>query len=161
MTGSRSTGSTDIPLTDRIALMRIREVTTDDASAVADLLGQLGYPATADSIPARLAAMAEQRIAVAWVAETAGGVVGLATVHVFAALHADAPVGDLSALVVAPGARRRGVGRALVARAEQWARGAGASRLSIAVGAQRRDAHAFYERLGFRRTGFRYAKALP
>ena len=38
--------------------MRIREISDDDASAAADLLGQLGYPGRAEALPARLAAMA-------------------------------------------------------------------------------------------------------
>jgi GNAT superfamily N-acetyltransferase len=112
------------------------------------------------AIPARLAAIAEQGIAGAWVAVTGDEVVGLATAHVFASLHTDGPVAYLSTLVVSQGARRRGVGRALVATAEAWARTAGAARLSISVGTHRLGAQTFYEQLGYQRTGFRYAKAL-
>lgn len=50
---------------------------------------------------------------------------------------------------VAPSARRGGVGRALVAAVEAWARGWGATSLVLWVYRSNRDALRFYRRLGF------------
>ena len=140
--------------------IRIREPSGADHAAVAALLGELGYPAEAQALPARLAAMRRERIAALWVAEVDGRIVGLASAHCFSALHADAPVAYLSALVVCEDARRCGAGRALVEQAQSWARDRGAPRMSISVGAQRQTARSFYRAMGFEETGSRFAKVI-
>jgi GNAT superfamily N-acetyltransferase len=40
-------------------MIQVRDALPEDASAIADLLGELGYPASAAEIPARLDAVAE------------------------------------------------------------------------------------------------------
>jgi N-acetylglutamate synthase-like GNAT family acetyltransferase len=100
----------------------IREAADGDASSLASLLGQLGYPADARDLPRRLKRLAERGTAVAFVAEVEDRVVGVATAHAFASIHAERDVAWLTTLVVAQDARHRGVGRALVAAAEGWAR---------------------------------------
>ena len=52
-------------------------------------------------------------------------------------------------IVVAPGWRDRGIGTALMAAAEQWARDRGARRMILDVIAANVDARRFYERLGY------------
>ena len=52
-------------------------------------------------------------------------------------------------LVVAPAVRRRGVGRALMAAVEAWARRQGAASVVLTVWAGNRAAAAFYEALGY------------
>ena len=99
--------------------------------------------------------------AVALVARDDGGILGVATVHELTVLHAGGRLAQLTLLVVATPARRRGVGRRLVAAAEEWARARGCVRMVVASGLQRADAHAFYERLGFEHSARRYSKALP
>ncbi len=58
--------------------------------------------------------------------------------------------GHVSDIVVAPQAEGRGVGQALMAAAEAWARGRGYRLLSLHVFAANVRARAFYERLGYR-----------
>ena len=94
----------------------------------------------------------------AFVAEVDGATVGLATVHSRAVLHAARPVVQLTALVVPPEMRGRGVGRALVDEAERWGRTRGADRLVVTTALHRADAPLFYERIGFEHTGRRYVK---
>jgi ribosomal protein S18 acetylase RimI-like enzyme len=55
----------------------------------------------------------------------------------------------LDGIAVDPGSRRRGVGRQLVAGAQQWARARGADWLELNVYEFNRDAIAFYDALGF------------
>src|SRR5204863_3055212 len=94
------------------------------------------------------------------VAELDGDLVGLATVHVTTVLHRPTSVGRITALVVAERARRRGVGRALVAASERWIAARGCGLLELTSNRQRIEAHAFYERLGYEPTSLRFKKSL-
>jgi GNAT superfamily N-acetyltransferase len=92
------------------------------------------------------------------VATTGDEIIGLATVHVRFTINHDAPIGQLTMLVVDEKNRAHGVGRALVETAEQWARERGCKRFVVTTALRRADAHAFYERLDYKHTGRRYGK---
>jgi GNAT superfamily N-acetyltransferase len=139
------------------APVEVRPARDDDAPALAPLLAHLGYPADAAALPARLARLRD-RGDEAFVAELDGRVVGLATAHSRAVLHVERPVAQLTALVVPPELRGRGVGRALVDVVQRWARDRGADRLVVTTALHRADAPLFYERLGFEHTGRRYVR---
>ncbi|WP_017932778.1 LLM class flavin-dependent oxidoreductase [Nocardioides sp. Iso805N] len=91
-----------------------------------------------------------------WVAEdvTSGELLGAVTTP-----GENGPVGrvarhndlDFRLLAVAPGARRRGVGRLLVEHVIELARARGRARVVMNSGPQMTGAHALYARLGFRR----------
>ena len=61
--------------------------------------------------------------------------------------------GELHRLYVRPDQRRRGLGRALILLAEDHARSRGATRIVFWSDTRFTDAHALYERLGYRRVG--------
>jgi RimJ/RimL family protein N-acetyltransferase len=91
--------------------------------------------------------------AAVFVAETPEGVVGrlsLARDPHPASRH----VADLG-LMVAAVHRRRGIGRALLTRAVDWARGTGVTKLELHVFPHNRPALALYEQFGFVREGYR------
>jgi GNAT superfamily N-acetyltransferase len=137
----------------------IRDASLGDSAAVAALLGQLGYPAGADDVAARirrLAATGDRLV----VAELGGKVVGLADLHVSPSLEYDEPAGKLAALVVDEAHRGSGIGRALVEAMEAEARARGCGIFFLTTAERRADAHAFYERVGLEYTGRRYAKTL-
>jgi RimJ/RimL family protein N-acetyltransferase len=67
---------------------------------------------------------------------------------------ASAHVADLG-LMVASVARRRGVGRALLDAAVEWARGSGVRKLELHVFPWNEAALALYEAFGFEREGYR------
>lgn len=60
---------------------------------------------------------------------------------------------ELSSMWVAPSARGRGVGAALVGEIERWARSIGARALHLCVAEDNVQAAALYQRLGFEYTG--------
>jgi GNAT superfamily N-acetyltransferase len=141
-------------------MVNIRPARSDDAATIADLLGQLGYPATAAEVALRLTQLDEHGHAVTYVADRDGKVLGVVTGHVYPSIHASRIAAWLTTLVVSDQDRASGVGRALTEAVENWARERGAERLSVTSGNQRHGAHAFYERLGYERTGQRLTKKL-
>jgi RimJ/RimL family protein N-acetyltransferase len=72
--------------------------------------------------------------------------------------HPSSPhVADLG-LIVAAGERRRGIGTALLAAAETWARRSGIGKLELHVLPHNAPAIALYEKLGYEREGVRRAQ---
>jgi GNAT superfamily N-acetyltransferase len=93
------------------------------------------------------------------VAEAGGEAIGFASGYAMPLIQRD-PAGRLAALVVGAGARRAGVGRALVDAVTSEARRRGCERLEVTSAAHRSDAHGFYERLGFVDKPRRFVKQL-
>lgn len=150
------------PLTQRSSLLtiKLRSPSLSDTPVLSKLLGELGYPAEPDTIPARLTSLQGDQRAVVAVAVLDGHVVGAMTAHVISALHVTGPVAMLTALVVARESRGKGVGRALVERAESWAVARGAAKISLTSALHRVEAHDFYKKLGYEHTGVRLSKSL-
>ncbi len=139
---------------------RIRDAKLSDASAIAALMCELGYETTSDEMRARLKSIlgdARYSTFVAKIDNELCGIVGTLT-------HASHEHNDLSgkiiALVVSKKERRSGVGRALVAAAENDFARRNVARVTLTTRFEREDAHRFYEALGYSRTGFRFAKSL-
>jgi ribosomal protein S18 acetylase RimI-like enzyme len=72
----------------------------------------------------------------------------------------DDPSGRILALVTLSAARRRGIGRALIATAEKDFAQRGVTRVALDARLTREDAHKFYESLGYERNGWRFVKQL-
>jgi GNAT superfamily N-acetyltransferase len=140
--------------------MRIRSATGEDAEVMALLLAELGYPTSASALPERLRAVESEGGAVFLAVNSDGVALGLTSVARHATIHADAPVAYITALVTGAAARGQGIGRAMVAAAEQWAREQGCVRLSVTSAEHRADAHAFYPRCGMPYSGKRFSKTL-
>jgi RimJ/RimL family protein N-acetyltransferase len=102
-----------------------------------------------------LRAIRKSEHAAVFVAETDEGLVGRLSIsrdpH-----PASRHVADLG-LMVAQEARRQGVGRALMAAAEDWARVVGVLKIELHVFPYNEAALALYEELGYRREGLRLA----
>jgi GNAT superfamily N-acetyltransferase len=120
-----------------------------DAPALAELAGQLGYPARPPETAARLADLLarpdEQRV---WVARADGRAIGW--LHAYVARHlVDDPYIEVGGLVVAEGERGHGVGAKLLSAVDDWAVSKGMARVGVHSNVLRADAHRFYERAGF------------
>ena len=142
-------------------MVLVRSASRSDASAIAPLLGQLGYPVDQGAFEHRFDRVATTGVDPAWVAVIEGSepdVVGFAAGHLFRPFELDGPVAELTAIVVDEGRRGEGVGRALVTEFEEWAISAGCVRWSVATAFRRSDAHAFYERLGYQQLARKYQK---
>ena len=88
------------------------------------------------------------------VAELDGTIAGVASIVTRPRLNWVTPEAWIADLVVDPGRRRRGVGKALVDACAAHARGRGCHLLRLECGTSRHEAHALYEAYGFERAGY-------
>jgi len=125
----------------------IRRAVIEDAPVLAALAGELGYPAEPDEIERRLASLPPDDEV--WVATIDVTVVGWIHCSVRRTLVVE-PHLEILGNVVGEGWRGRGVGRALMVRAEASARTRGLAKVRLRSGIERDAAHEFYRRLGYR-----------
>lgn len=140
--------------------MEIRGIEVEDAGDLLPLLDLLGWPTDHERASIRIRRLLEHPDHHAWVAVD-GRLVGLATGQLNWMLQVDEPVAELTGLAVLPEAAGSGVGSRLLAAFEAWATAAGAKRLKVTSGDHRPDAHLFYERRGYARSGIRFHKVNP
>lgn len=133
----------------------VRSAGVQDAPALARLSVELGYQADADVVRERLALLASLTRHAVFVAErdtaqaeSARDVIGW--IHVGRAISLEAgESAEIFGLIVGAAGRRAGVGRALVAHAERWARDCGLARIVVRSNALRTEAHLFYPALDY------------
>lgn len=140
----------------------IRAAAPADASAVANLSSEWGYPCSEPTMRSRLERMIDSPAHLVLVAEVDGAAAGWATGEVRISLGSDPRV-ELTGLVVTERLRRSGVGSRLVEKIELWAIEKGCRELFLRSNIARPEAHPFYERLGYERTKTQHAyrKVLP
>ncbi len=127
----------------------VRKARSSDAPRIAELSGELGYPATAKNISQRMRKLRAGTPNVLFVAESPGaGVVGWTHVSV-THLVEHGTRAELNSLIVAEGQRSLGAGSKLLAAAEAWARKHGCPSMSVRSNVVRDRAHAFYLREGY------------
>ena len=138
----------------------IRDARPAGAEPIAGLLGELGYASEAAQVERRLERIAGDPSSRLFVATVNDRVAGLAGFHLLPLVEHDEPGCQLTALVVGGAYRRTGVGSELVRTVEREARSRGGRRVVVNTARHRKDAHAFYERLGFEATGLRFIKGV-
>ena len=124
----------------------IRRAASSDTSELAELAGELGYPTTSGELARRLANLPPGDDV--WVAELDGRVAGWVHAALRLSLVAEPHV-EVLGLVVRAGCRGSGVGRLLMAAAEDSARAHGVALVRLRSGSHRDGAHAFYRALGY------------
>jgi ribosomal protein S18 acetylase RimI-like enzyme len=128
--------------------MIIRIATPSDAGHLARMNAAFnGVSDSAAQIAARLSACAA--IETALVAELDGQIGGFACVRVVPCVLYAEPYAELTELYVEPAFRRRGLGRALIAQAEQLAHARGATDLVIMTSVGNAAAQALYRTAGY------------
>ena len=134
--------------------VKIRSATEQDAPAAARLMAQLAEQTRGDIDPGvedRLRAMLElpHQYAIFVAGDEEDQVVGLLSASQRWTLWHTGPCAIIEELVVDEGARRQGIGRALIQAALDWARAQGCSEVEVSTDRDNTDAQAFYNRLGF------------
>jgi GNAT superfamily N-acetyltransferase len=126
----------------------IRQMRPDDAGAVAMLATQLGYPSSEAELARRIPVVIGREETAAMVAQDGNAIVAWIHVELRRALVSDGEA-QVMALVVDESCRGRGIGAALMAEAERWAREHGAGKLRVGSRTTREGAHQFYLRHGY------------
>jgi len=128
----------------------IREARIADAPKLAPLAKQLGYDSTREEVAARLPGIFADSEHIIFVAEQNNGeLAGYVDAFLFRTAASNVRV-EIAGLVVEEASRSHNIGRMLMARAEDWARGKGCSECGLRSNVIREGAHRFYENLGYR-----------
>lgn len=129
----------------------VRHAVLADAPGIAACLAVLGYDTPPALVAERLTAFAASVADAVFVADGPPGapLLGVVSAHALPLFHTTGQLVRLTALAVRADAQGRGVGRALMAAAEDWAWRAGARRVEVTSGDHRSGAHAFYQALGY------------
>lgn len=129
--------------------VRVRIADQSDATAIATLADQLGYPANTGDIARRMENLAVSSQHIVFVAEAPPQVViGWAHVSVDHLLESETRA-ELNGLVVDEARRSRGAGAMLLEAVERWARERGCKTLNLRSNVLRTRAHRFYEKMGY------------
>jgi GNAT superfamily N-acetyltransferase len=130
------------------AALSIRRVAAEDATAVAELNAQLGFPATADEVRDRILAIANVPTQAVFVACVGDEVIGWVDVAVVLHLQSSR-FALIGGLVVKEGLRGKQIGKRLCEQAEAWSREQGLAMVRVTSRSTRADAHRFYLRNGY------------
>ena len=128
----------------------LRPAEARDAAEMARLSDELGYPSTKEMILQRFSRIESDPDHAVFVAEkSAGCLAGWVHVYVGKLIESDRRA-EIGGLVVDREARRAGIGRALMTRAQEWAVQNELKLVSLRCNSLRSDAPRFYESIGYR-----------
>lgn len=138
----------------------VRPADIGDAGRIGELITELGYPTDGEAMIERLAPVLSDPHYLTLVAGLNGLIVGVAGATLGRYYEKDGNYARLLVLSVASTARGCGIGSRLVTAVERWATDNGVRDIVVNSALHRAGAHAFYERRGYLRTGFRFVKTL-
>ena len=139
----------------------VRAVEAADMEALADLITQLGYETRTSEMQMRMEAILANKNYTTFVAVSTGKVCGMIGTMTRYTYEHNSPSANILALVVSKEMRGRGVGHALIAAAEKNLAERNIRRVAVFARLARKEAHEFYEKLGYTKNGFRLIKELP
>jgi GNAT superfamily N-acetyltransferase len=142
------------------AQVTIRTAVDEDAERLAALLTDEGYPAGPTDIAGRIARFVAPASRVL-VAEQAGEVLGFVAFHLVPRFETEDWFVRIVTVVVDPGARERGIAKALLADVERVAREEGAAFLEVTAGHHRPEARALFESVGYDASVTTYLRKRP
>jgi GNAT superfamily N-acetyltransferase len=140
--------------------LAIRAAELGDADALAALMTELGYKTRSSEMRMRMESILVDPRYRTFVAVKQGRVCGMIGTFCRYSYEYNDPSGRIIALVVASDSRGHGIGRQLIVRAENDFAQRDIRRVAVNTRFERKEAHEFYERLGYTRNGFRFVKNL-
>lgn len=129
--------------------MLIRDARMTDAIEIARLSLQLGYEVSVNEVSKRMDKILLNNDNAVFVMEVRDNkIAGWAHVHGRELMEVH-PFAEIGGLVVDKNYRRQGIGESLMRKCEEWAREKGYQEVRLRSGGHRKDAHAFYKRIGY------------
>lgn len=130
--------------------MKIEKMGAEDLVEVTLLAEQLGYPNSIEDIKTRFQSLQDSQDYALFVAKNdSGKVIGYIQINREIHTLVAAPRAEVAALVVNQTERSKGIGSALLKRAEGWAKTKNLGLVRIRSNVKRTDAHRFYQRNGY------------
>lgn len=142
------------------AQLTIRTATEEDAERLATLLTDEGYPAGPSDLARRIARFDGPASRVL-VAEQADEVLGFVAFHLVPRFETEDWFIRVITVVVDPGARERGIAKALLAEVERIGREEGVAFLEVTAGHHRPEARHLFESVGYDATVTTYLRKRP
>ncbi|MDD2838981.1 MAG: GNAT family N-acetyltransferase [Sulfuricurvum sp.] len=134
----------------------VRKPVSSDLDRISNLLNQLGYNPQIDQIKDSIDSTSGE----VYVAEESGIVIGLMSLIYFDYFPTVQKICRITAIVVEETQRSQGIGLKLIEFAESESKKRKCVGLEITTSTKRHETHAYYEKLGFDKTSFRYYKSL-
>jgi GNAT superfamily N-acetyltransferase len=128
--------------------VQIRRAEVEDAAMLAAISTEFGYEPRVADLAARLQQLMPLSDHAIFVAENAGTILGWGHARITRQLETPS-YAELAALVVTQSRRSQGVGAAIVAAVEQWAREQEQATVRVRSNVIRERAHRFYRREGY------------
>ncbi|MFP7254711.1 GNAT family N-acetyltransferase [Terribacillus goriensis] len=127
--------------------MAIRKMRLSDNEEIARLTAQLGYDVEKDTIKDRLATLICLEDHQVYVAEVESCLAGW--VHIYGKHLIELEYAEIGGLVIDQEYRKRNLGTQLMEKCEGWAKANRYREIRLRSGAQRTDAHKFYQKIGY------------
>jgi N-acetylglutamate synthase-like GNAT family acetyltransferase len=141
-------------------MLSMRKAETGDVDVLCDLMTELaGHSISREGMLDRLEHVEKSDIDYLFVCEENNGILGLLGFRLRVNLEEVSKFGEISAIVVRPESRKRGVGRYMMDYADELARDLGCKGMWLVSGfAREEEAHKFYKRLGYEINGYRFVR---
>lgn len=141
--------------------MIFREFDRDDICGICELINcELGYSVSVDDLALRIKQMLYDRHYCIFVAENNNEVIAFIGMHIGLAFEYSGKIARIIALAVKKEYQRKGIGAKLLQTAESYLKENYVELIAVNSGLHRIEAHRFYEKQGFYKKGYRFAKAV-
>ena len=140
----------------------IRTFEMKDLESVTSLMRELNVPTTQNVMREQMEMMSENPQFCHLVAELEGKVVGMIMLRQVKSYVKAEMITQMTSLIVTSDCRSQGIGKRLVRGGETWGKQQGSNLLFLKSGNREglAPAHAFFEHIGFEKTGYQFAKKL-
>ncbi|MBN2076012.1 MAG: GNAT family N-acetyltransferase [Dehalococcoidales bacterium] len=141
-------------------MLSMRKAEAGDIDTLCELMTKLaGHTISEEGMLNRLEHVEKSDIDYLFVCEEDGNILGLLGLRIRVNLEEVSKFGEISAIVVRPESRKKGVGRYMMDYADNLSRDLGCKGMWLVSGFGREEeAHKFYERLGYEINGYRFIR---